>query len=60
MRIRSIKPEFWRSDDITALSLEDRLLFIGLWSYFCGVCWNMVREIEDDAHAVIAAGAVEV
>jgi hypothetical protein len=33
MRIRSIKPEFWRSDDIAALSIADRLLFIGLWSY---------------------------
>lgn len=33
MRIRSIKPEFWRSDDIAALSWDDRLLFIGLWSY---------------------------
>lgn len=33
MRIRSIKPEFWRSDDIDALSISDRLLFIGLWSY---------------------------
>ena len=33
MRIRTIKPEFWRSNDIAALSLEDRLLFIGLWSY---------------------------
>lgn len=33
MRIRSIKPEFWRSDDITSLLIEDRLLFIGLWSY---------------------------
>jgi hypothetical protein len=33
MRIRSIKPEFWRSEDITDLNLEDRLLFIGLWSY---------------------------
>lgn len=33
MRIRSIKPEFWRSEDINALSIEDRLLFIGLWSY---------------------------
>jgi len=33
MRIRSIKPEFWRSDDIASLRLEDRLLFIGLWSY---------------------------
>lgn len=33
MRIRSIKPEFWRSDDISALPWETRLLFIGLWSY---------------------------
>lgn len=33
MRIRSIKPEFWSSDDIAALCWEDRLLFIGLWSY---------------------------
>ena len=33
MRIRTIKPEFWRSEDIAALSIEDRLLFIGLWSY---------------------------
>ena len=33
MRIRSIKPEFWRSDDITALDWETRLVFIGLWSY---------------------------
>lgn len=33
MRIRSIKPEFWRSDDVNAMRIEDRLLFIGLWSY---------------------------
>lgn len=33
MRIRSIKPEFWRSDDIAALGYFDRLLFIALWSY---------------------------
>ena len=33
MRIRTIKPEFWRSDDITALGWATRLLFIGLWSY---------------------------
>ncbi len=33
MRIRSIKPEFWRSDDIASLDWETRLLFIGLWSY---------------------------
>ncbi len=33
MRIRSIKPEFWRSRDITSLPVPDRLLFVGLWSY---------------------------
>ena len=33
MRIRSIKPEFWSSPNIAALSDSDRLLFIGLWSY---------------------------
>ena len=33
MRIRSIKPEFWSSPDIAALSDSDRLLFIGLWSF---------------------------
>lgn len=33
MRIRSIKPEFWRSSDISDLAIEDRLLFIGIWSY---------------------------
>src|SRR5690606_11380559 len=33
MRIRSIKPEFWRSDDIDVLDWHHRLIFIGLWSY---------------------------
>jgi len=33
VRIRSIKPEFWRSDDVASLDVFDRLLFIGLWSY---------------------------
>ena len=33
MRIRTIKPEFWRSDDIACLDLPTRLLYIGLWSY---------------------------
>ncbi len=33
MRIRNIKPEFWRSDDISALPKVTRLTFIGLWSY---------------------------
>lgn len=33
MRIRNIKPEFWRSQDITALDKSARLTFIGLWNY---------------------------
>lgn len=33
MRIRSIKPEFWSSEDVAALDWEARLVFIGLWSY---------------------------
>lgn len=33
MRIRNIKPEFWRSADITALDKNARLTFIGLWNY---------------------------
>lgn len=33
MRIRSIKPEFWTSEDVAVLDWPTRLLFIGLWSY---------------------------
>lgn len=34
MRIRSIKPEFWRSDDTASLTdWHHRLIFVGLWSY---------------------------
>lgn len=50
VRIRTIKPEFWTSDDISSLSIEDRLLFIGLWSY---VDDNGVGRDED--HLIIAA-----
>jgi hypothetical protein len=33
VRIRSIKPEFWTSEDVAVLDWPTRLLFIGLWSY---------------------------
>lgn len=33
MRIRSTKPEFWRSPDTARLSYFARLLFMGLWNY---------------------------
>lgn len=53
MRIRSIKPEFWRSDDIAALPISARLLFIGLWSYVDdnGVGSDKVSSIAADLFA---------
>jgi hypothetical protein len=33
VRIRSIRPEFWTSQDVVSLSIPHRLVFIGLWSY---------------------------
>lgn len=54
MRIRSIKPEFWRSDDIDRLDWATRLLFIGLWSY---VDDNGVgRDRESDIAADLFSG----
>ena len=50
MRIRTIKPEFWDSDDVATLPLEDRLLFVGLWSY---VDDDGVGRDED--HLIIAS-----
>lgn len=32
-RIRSVKPEFWKSETIAALSMQTRLTFIALWTY---------------------------
>lgn len=54
MRIRSIKPEFWRSQDISAIEDWDtRLLFIGLWSYVDdnGVGVDRVSNIAADLFA---------
>lgn len=50
MRIRNIKPEFWKSEDIKRLSREDRLLFVGLWSYVDdnGVGIDDYRQIAAD------------
>jgi hypothetical protein len=33
VRIRSIRPEFWTSEDMARLSWDERLIYIGLWSY---------------------------
>lgn len=53
MRIRSIKPEFWRSDDVSRLERDDRLLFIGLWSYVDdnGVGRDRLAEVCADLFA---------
>jgi len=32
-RIRSIKPEFWTSEQVMECSMSTRLLFIGLWNF---------------------------
>ena len=53
MRIRSIKPEFWRSDDTVALPISARLTFIGLWSYVDdnGVGSAKLSSIVSDLYA---------
>lgn len=54
MRIRSIHPQFWRSQDIAKLEREVRLLFIGLWSYVDdnGVGVDSYRQIAADLFAL--------
>ena len=54
MRIRSIHPQFWRSDDIAVLRRDIRLLFIGLWSYVDdnGVGRDDYRHIAADLFAL--------
>jgi hypothetical protein len=53
VRIRSIKPAFWRSDDIDHLDWHARLVFIGLWSYVDdnGVGRDRLSDIVADLFA---------
>lgn len=47
-RIRTIKPEFWTSDQVSECSIPARLLFIGLWN-FCddnGIHPDQPRRIK--------------
>lgn len=32
-RIRSVKPDFWSSEQVMSLSRDERLLFIGMWNF---------------------------
>lgn len=54
MRIRSIKPEFWRSQAVANLPRDIRLLWIGLWSYVDdnGVGVDDYRQIAADLFAL--------
>ncbi len=47
-RIRCIKPEFWSDDKVMELSIQARLLFIGLWNFADdnGVVENKPRQIK--------------
>lgn len=47
-RIRSIKPEFWTSEQVVECSLSARLLFIGLWNFCddCGRHPNSAKQIK--------------
>lgn len=47
-RIRTIKPEFWTSEQVVSCSIPARLLFIGLWN-FCddyGIHPRSLRRIK--------------
>lgn len=50
MRIRSIRPEFWSSEDVAAMDWNTRLVYIGLWSYVDdnGVGRDLERLIVSD------------
>lgn len=45
-RIRTIKPEFWTSEQIVACSANARLLFIGLWN-FCDDGGRMPYSVKN-------------
>lgn len=62
-RIRTIKPDFWKSDPVVRCSLPARLLFIGIWNFaddggvFPASCSQIKREVFPDD--VFDAGAIE-
>jgi len=44
-RIRSIKPEFWSSEQVTECSVNARLMFIGMWN-FCDDAGRKVSSLK--------------
>lgn len=47
-RIRSIKPEYWTSEQVMECSIAARLLFIGIWNY-----------ADDDGRMVLSAKRIK-
>ncbi|WP_186209072.1 conserved phage C-terminal domain-containing protein [Burkholderia gladioli] len=61
-RIRTIKPEFWTSEQVMSLSMPARLLFLGLWN-FCddaGIHPASVIRLKAEVFPGDAIGAEDV
>jgi len=61
-RIRSIKPEFFESEDVAALSFRERVLWIGLWVH-CdnyGRCKDNVRLVKKNVFPLDQVSLAEV
>ncbi len=50
-RIRTIKPDFWTSEQVVGCSIAARLMFIGLWNFcddngvFCGTARTIKMKV---------------
>ena len=45
-------------DDAIDIAYQAPIKAASVWKYFCGVCWNKVRDLETDARHLIDTGAV--
>lgn len=45
-------------DDAIDIAYQSPVKAANVWKYFCGVCWNKVRALEEDARQLIDTGAV--
>ena len=45
-------------DDAIDIAYQAPIKAANVWKYFCGVCWNKVRDLEKDARHLIDTGEV--
>lgn len=45
-------------DDAIGIANRSSVADSKVWKYFCGICWNKVRELETDARHLIDTGEV--